>query len=230
MVSLCVLSYKRPDALRKCLESIWETADLPYQLIVNSDGGDLENDAWLYSQFKAGKISNLILNGGKNRGVGRSFQNCLGVAEGEYIFKIDADIVFKPKWLSTAISTLVQNKDVGAISLFDYHTYDPNDSRFFPQTNVISARNDCFIVADFVSSVYGFRRMELPFSDYELYGELDIPDDGLHQRFGNLAIAKEELCTNSGFGRNSVYVTMPDDDPAHAFKTPTSDTPLIYQP
>lgn len=224
--SLCVLSYKRPATLKRCIKSILATADYPYQLIINSDGGDNENLPTLWELYNSGKVSNMILNTGKNRGVGRSFQNCLGVAEGDYIFKIDTDLVFKPHWLSTACNALEKHNDIGAVSLFNYRHYDPNDTRF----NVLEERvNDgLLIVNDFVSSVYGFRKHSL-----DKWGrEYDtIPDDGYHtllgKRFGHLAITSEDYCTNDGFGvGKSVYVSGTMD---HPYKTPTFDQPIIFK-
>lgn len=223
LVSLCVLAYKRPQLLKECLDSIWQTADFPYQLIVNLDAWDVHNSAYIYELYDKGRISNLVLNGGNNRGVGRSFQNCLGLAEGEYIFKIDTDLIFRENWLSTGVKILKQNKDIGAVSLFDYRHYDPNDTRF----NRIEEREDCSIVNDFVSSVFGFRRKDLTLENVEM------PDDGIHTTLqslrGKLAITKVDYVKNDGFGINSVYVTMPDKDPAHAYKTPTHQEPLIFK-
>src|SRR4051812_5049952 len=117
--SLCVLAYKRPDLLRLSLDSLFSTCDYPYQLIINLDGADSQNLEFLQNLFNSDRVSNLIFNSGNNRGVGRSFQNCLGVAEGDYIFKIDTDIIFKPKWLSSCIKILENNPDIGTVSPFD---------------------------------------------------------------------------------------------------------------
>lgn len=224
--SLCLLSYKRPEALKECLKSLFDNTDYSYSLIVNADGGDSDNLDYLVSLQKEGRISSLIISGGKNRGVGRSFQNCLGITEGDYIFKIDADLVFKPYWLSTAIGILDNNPDVGAVSLFDYNHYDPNDDRFKSEVNHIENRADCIIVKDFVSSIYGFRAEELKKIIW-VDGYQGIPDDGLHQYFGKMAITKKDYVINNGFGvTKSVYVSGTMD---HPYKTPTYDEPLIFQ-
>ncbi len=227
--SLCVLAYKRPNLLPLCLDSLIHTSDYPFQLIVNLDAGDESNLDYVLGLHKKGLVSNIIINGGDNRGVGRSFQNCLGVAEGDYIFKIDTDLIFKPNWLSTAVNILKNNSDIGAISLFDYNHYDPNDSRFKPLENHLEEREDCTVVKDFVSSIYGFRRLELEKAVDKMPPYPGIPDDGLHQQFGKMAITKQDFVENKGFGVNSVYVTMPDKNPENAFKTPTFNEPLIFR-
>lgn len=193
---------------------------------MNVDGGDSWAIGYLSELLNRGEISKLILISGNNRGVGRSFQNCLGVAEGDYIFKIDTDLVFKPNWLSKALLVLDNNPEVGAVSLFDYNYYDPNDDRFKPETCRLEERPDCYIVKDFVSSIYGFRKEDA-------YGWFPhaMPDDGFHTKLqeqkGKLAITKENLVTNNGFGvYKSVYVSGTEENP---YKTPTYDEPLIFQ-
>jgi glycosyltransferase involved in cell wall biosynthesis len=220
--SLCLLAYKRPEQLKKCIKSLKDTADYPYTLIINVDGADSECQSIAFNFLELGEVSHVICTGSNNRGVGRSFQNCLGVAEGDFIFKIDTDLTFEHGWLSRAVEILENNRDIGAISLFDYNHYDPNDERFSPSANHLQVREDCIVVKDFVSSIFGFRNMVLP--------EI-IPDDGLHQtiasRFGSgLAITKQDYVKNSGFGvGKSVYVSGTPENP---YKTPTHDEPLIF--
>lgn len=220
--SLCILSYKRPERLQECLDTLLATIDYPCEIIINCDGGDTA--ARLASDyFHLGKASKLILSIGDNRGVGRSFQNCLGVAEGDYIFKIDSDIIFKPQWLSKAVSVLENNLDVGTVGLFDYHRQDPNDDRFKPENNVAERRVDCLIVKDYVSSIYGFRKDLLD----NWLG--DIPDDGLHSTVGGREryMALLDVVDNKAFGFGSVYVTLKPD--GTAFKTQTFDSPLLFE-
>lgn len=226
--SLCILSYKRVDMLQQCLKSLHETIDSPCEIIINFDGVEDNVMDWDMSMIQTYalhlKASKYIIAKGKNRGVGRSFQNCLGVAEGDYIFKIDTDLIFKPHWLSTAIDILDNNIDVGAISLFNYKHYNPKEERF----NILEERTDCFIVDDFVSSIYGFRKDDLGLDAIPY----TIPDDGLHKNLvltthRKLAITKEDFVTNTGFGLGrSVYV-VPDKD-GNPMKAKTYNTPLLF--
>src|SRR5947207_550687 len=98
--SLCVLAWNRPGMLSVCLKSLHDTLDYPAEIIVNFDADVFYNQDITISPKL---YSKKIVSNGKNRGVGRSFQNCLGVAEGDYILKIDDDLIFKPHWLSTTI-------------------------------------------------------------------------------------------------------------------------------
>lgn len=218
--SLCLLSYKRPESLASCLNTIKKTADFPHEIIINSDGNDIENQQFIYDSMYVGRTSKIVLNGGLNRGVGHSFKACVALSEGDYIFKIDTDLTFSHKWLSSAIKALEAHSDVGAISLFNYRNYDPSDTRF----EILEQRDNCNIVNDFVSSIYGFRRSDLAqCSGYD-------QDDGFHQELrslrGKLAITKQDFVHNSGFGiGKSVYVTGTAENPR---KTETHNLPLIF--
>lgn len=226
--SLCILAYKRPKLLNDSIRSLHETIDYPCEIIINYDGLDNVAD---FAPEGFVKCSKQILVYGKNRGVGRSLQNCLGLCEGDYIFKIDADLMFKPKWLSSAINILT-DKSIAAVGLFDYNKWDPNDDRFKPENNVIEDRGDYKIVKDFVSSIYGFRKddidvllEEAPCTDEK--GNLN--DDGLHSALqtyrGKLAL--KDMVENTAFGNKSVYVTIKPD--GTAFKTATYDQPLLFK-
>lgn len=220
-VSLCILAYKRPEQLVDCISTISRTAQYPHEIIVNLDADNEDrNRDYLYRLFRDRKISKLIFSNGKNRGVGRSFANCVGMAEGEYICKVDTDLTFKDGWLKKGVEILQNNPDIGATSFFNYNHYDPNDKRF----EITAERKECYIVNDFVSSIYLFNRDKLTLNDK--WKE----DDGFHSTIQNadkkLAITKDDYVNNSGFGvGNSVYVVGTMDNPR---KAEVYNEPVIY--
>ena len=133
-------------------------------------------------------------------GIAKSIHNCLGVASGNYLFKVDADLGYRPNWLKEAVSIL-DHKEVGCVGLFDYRNYDPNDGRF----NKLERKENFFIVDDFVASLYGFTK-----DTYEKWGRF-IGQDGWHnflQTKGyDLAISSRDLISNFGFGLGkSIFV------------------------
>jgi glycosyltransferase involved in cell wall biosynthesis len=213
--SLCILAYKRPQELKVCLESLLQTIDSPCEIIINFDG--VESMVDIMHTFPT-KFSKLIVNRGKNRGVGRSFQNCLGLAEGEFIAKLDADLTFTSGWLSKAVKVLENNPDIGCLGLFDYSNWDPNDERFKPKNNVIEKREDCVIVKDFVSSAYIFRAKDKSLIE-------PVQDDGNHGKLGKLALINVVDSKTFGVGK-SVYVVGTMEDPR---KAETYDSPLIFK-
>jgi len=215
--SLCILSYERPDFLIRSLESLKKNTKYPYELIVNDDASLNQRVAsYLTEQYFKGHISHLILNSGKNMGVGRSFRNCIGVSNGDYIFKLDADLEYKPGWIETAVNIIENNKDAGCVGLFNYLNYVKEDDRFVK----IEEREDCNVVKDFVNSGYGFKR-----EIFDKFGD-SLGDDGW-QVFVNSQglkslIPKEDVVINFGFGKDSIYV-MPGGG-----TRPKSEYPKIY--
>jgi len=222
--SLCVLAYKRPDRLKICLQSILEnTKNFPYELIVNLDADNLrENRDYLFSLLNENKISKLVMVNGNNRGVGQSLSNCIGVAEGRYIVKIDSDLEFTdPTWLEVGTTYLARYPKIAAISFFDYRNYDPNDKRFVVQATIERLKE----VNDFVSSIYIFRASDAQdVTGWKL-------DDGYHQVLKasynrRLAITDTDMVKNSGFGVvHSTYVSGTENSP---YKTPTFPEPFIF--
>lgn len=216
--SLCIIAYKRAEMLDECIQSLHDNTEYPFELIVNVDGNSGYHVDKVIDKYRVRSlISKAILVNGGNRGVGHSFTNCVKLSEGEYIFKIDTDILFNKGWLSECIK-LLHNPSISAVSPFNYNNYDPDDNRF----QILHSIDGGYIVNDFVSSIYGFRKVH--------WKNREIPDDGFHQtlrtEFGSLAITKKDFVVNQGFGlEKSVYVVNTEKGPAKAM---TYDEPLIF--
>ena len=100
LASLCILSFNRPTYLRQTIASLKECTHYPYELIVVEDGSYVEENAdFLWKLYKAKTISSLILNPGKNQGVGSSINKAFHVAHGKYLLKLDADLLYTDGWL-----------------------------------------------------------------------------------------------------------------------------------
>ena len=222
--SLCVLAFERPEFLVRSLDTLLVNTKYPYELIINDDaskGWDVRS--LLLERFNEGQISHLILNDGENMGVGRAFRNCVGVSNGDYIFKLDADLEYFHGWLQTAVDIIEKNEDAGCVGLFNYRDYDPDDDRF----EVIEERHDCFMVTDFVNSGYGFKReiwdkfghvLEDDGWQCEVQTRTGIDKSGNEFQYKSL-IPKQDVVVNIGFGKNSVFVN-PDGTVREKSKLP----------
>lgn len=208
--SICILSYQRLDFLKKTMESLFNTVSgYPMEIICHDDGSDPEVKKYLFSLLEEKKISYLLLNGGKNRGIGTAIRNCFKIASGKYLFKLDTDLEFKENWLKEAIEIL-ERPSVGAVSLLDYNNYNPADERF-KTTQVLEYGDLKYkIVTDFISCLYGVKR-----EVYEQFKD-HLSTDGWHQYIKNqgyyLAISNEDKIVNFGFGENtSIYLEKKSD-------------------
>jgi len=190
--------------LKESIESLLPTLkNKNVEIIIHDDGSDNDVKSYIFDLVKQKKVSFAIFNAGNNLGIGEAIQKCLKLSSGEFLFKADADIIYKEKWLENAISVLNSDR-VGAVSLFNYRNYNREDNRF----NILHSTNNYHVVDDFVSSIYGFKRKRLD--------EFGYPGtDGWHQVVGkkyNLAITKDDYVANIGFGLgNSVWVVQKKD-------------------
>lgn len=204
--SVAILSYERYDFLVKMMTSLLKTkSGYPMEIIVHSDGStDKRVIEYLQSLASQGKISYLIQNCGKNRGIGEAVRKCFKIASGKYLFKVDTDLEFKENWLKEAVEIL-ERPNVGSVSLLDYNNYNPEDKRFETIQTLEYGDLKYKIVTDFISCLYGVKR--------EIYEEFKnkLDTDGWHKYIQSqgyyLAISNEDKIVNFGFGENtSIYL------------------------
>lgn len=109
------------DVLKVCLNSIRQTADLPYDLLVFDNGSCAEVCQYLLDEKKAGNIQYLILSE-KNLGKGGAWNMILSGAPGEIIAYTDNDCLFYPGWLSRSIQVLETYPKVGMVTARPFRT------------------------------------------------------------------------------------------------------------
>src|SRR3990167_95421 len=91
-ISVVITSYSRPDYLKRAIDSIHATADMPFELIVNDDGSYKEAKDKLYGM--SDKISTIIFNNGKNMGLNEAANRCISLASSRYILFATDDCWF----------------------------------------------------------------------------------------------------------------------------------------
>lgn len=109
------------EVLKVCLDSIRETADLPFDLLVFDNGSCEEVRQYLLDEHQAGKIQFLILSE-KNLGKGGAWNVILGGAPGEIIAYTDSDAFFYPGWLSRSVQILETFPKVGMVTARPFRT------------------------------------------------------------------------------------------------------------
>lgn len=109
------------EVLKVCLESIRESADLPYDLMVFDNGSCEEARQYLLDEHQAGRIQFLILSE-KNLGKGGAWNMILGGAPGEIIAYTDSDAYFYKGWLSRSVQLLETYPNVGMVTARPFRT------------------------------------------------------------------------------------------------------------
>lgn len=224
--SLCVLSYNRPDMLARCLASIHETADMPFELIVHDDGSTDRRVYDILSGY-APAISTVITNRpGNNQGVGLAVERMFELASGDYLFKIDQDCTFEHGWLSEMCG-LLDYGEVGTVGGFRYWL-DPVDHRKM----LVRETTEYDVVEDYVSSVFGVSGLT-----WDAYGwkwtthSEAFAEDVMFKRYlteerGLIhVLTKPDVVHNDGFGVGPSTVV-----PEHGKTHPIHRYPYLFGP
>lgn len=109
------------EVLKVCLESIRQSADLPFDLMVFDNGSCEEVRQYLLDEHQAGRIQFLILSE-KNLGKGGAWNVILAGAPGEIIAYTDSDAYFYKGWLSRSVQILETYPRVGMVTARPFRT------------------------------------------------------------------------------------------------------------
>src|SRR5690606_20372135 len=213
--TLCVLSYERPDFFSRSMNSLENSRPgVPYQLIIHDDGSAWD-DGKLYNQLTkqaSVKGATVVLNKpGHNQGQGVALNRMFKIAQGDYIFKLDADLEYKSGWLLKAVKLMEDNPEIGLLGLLHYY-HEPVDSR----KTIIEEFDDWSSHTHILGSAFAVRREtweELaPFKEHlESFSEdWDFQNRVTKSEKWVCALPKESLVENFGFGIGKSMVVCED--------------------
>jgi glycosyltransferase involved in cell wall biosynthesis len=112
--SIIVSTYNRPDALRKCVESIFLQKTLPQEIVIADDGSGKETER-LVTELKATSPVKLIHVWQEDKGYqlamirNRSF----AAAAGPYLIQIDGDLILEKHFLKDHLAMAKPGTFVG---------------------------------------------------------------------------------------------------------------------
>jgi glycosyltransferase involved in cell wall biosynthesis len=109
------------DVLQASLNSLRETADLPFDLLVFDNGSCDEVLQYLAGEKQKGNIQHLMLSE-KNLGKGGAWNVMLAGAPGEIIAYADNDVLYYPGWLSKSVHLLETFPNVGMVTSRPFRT------------------------------------------------------------------------------------------------------------
>ncbi len=116
------------EVLKQSLQSLWQSADLPYDLLVFDNGSCAEVRAFLMDAQREGRIQYLILSE-KNLGKGGAWNIILSGAPGEIIAYGDGDVYYYPGWLSRSVQILETFPNVGMVTSRPFRTPEKYSDR-----------------------------------------------------------------------------------------------------
>lgn len=109
------------EVLKVTLDSIRESADLPFDLLVFDNASCEEVRQYLLDEHQAGRIQFLILSE-KNLGKGGAWNMILAGSPGEIIAYTDSDAYFYKGWLSRSVQILETYPNVGMVTARPFRT------------------------------------------------------------------------------------------------------------
>jgi glycosyltransferase involved in cell wall biosynthesis/GT2 family glycosyltransferase len=109
LLSVIVLAWNGLELTQRCIESIRQHTDIPYELILVDNGS--EDDTPSYAAQAADEP---IINA-TNRGFSPGFNQGLEQARGGYVAFLNNDTQVPPGWASRLASTLEQHPEAGAV-------------------------------------------------------------------------------------------------------------------
>lgn len=228
MISVCVLSFNRPDFLKQSLKSIVRHSTEPLEIIVHDDGSsDRDVTDWLVSEVRVGNISHIVLNPeGHNEGQGIALNRMFHMASGDIIIKSDQDLLYQPNWNQTIRNVFEANEEVSALGEMDRigclggfkYMVDPVDWRkmqIADQTWEGTSWQEC---QDFVGSF-----MAIPREAWESFGPFEerstaFAEDAVFKGWISeaqdwcCALTADDIVKNVGFGEGPSTVVVRDDE------------------
>jgi glycosyltransferase involved in cell wall biosynthesis len=103
------------EVLKVCLESLGESTDTPYDLLVFDNASCPEVRAFLTDAHQQNRIQYLVLSD-RNIGKGGAWNFIFQAAPGEFIAYADSDIHFYPGWLSSSLAILEAYPRAGMVT------------------------------------------------------------------------------------------------------------------
>ncbi len=123
LVSIVILSLERGEDLRRNIESLKETVNVPYEVIIVDNGSKGKETLDYLDEIDGqptkenGRIfvhrnkRNLGCSGGRKLGTELALKT-----KSKYILMVDNDVTYTPGWLEKLISEIEKSKKIGAVS------------------------------------------------------------------------------------------------------------------
>ena len=127
-----MVTYNRLDLTEKTLNSLLETTDVDFELIIVDNGSTDGTQEYLdnfcnNTDFNIGsphlKSSKILLNK-ENLGIAKARNQALKAASGDWLCTLDNDVILPNGWLSQSIDILNKNKNFASIGVnFEKETF-----------------------------------------------------------------------------------------------------------
>jgi glycosyltransferase involved in cell wall biosynthesis len=96
-ITLCICTMNRPEDLSRCLDSVFQSNEMPDEIIISDDSPDGRP-----TQLVVAKYPGIIYQEGPHRGLGPNRNSCIKCAKSSHIIFIDDDVRVPSEFFATA--------------------------------------------------------------------------------------------------------------------------------
>ena len=199
-VSVIMPVYNRQEKwLREAIESILNQTFSDFEFIILNDGSTDENVEKVITSYDDKRI--VFINNKYNQGFIGALNQCLDVAQGEYIAKMDSDDISLPERLEKQVNYLNTHPDIGLVGA-GYRAFDKADHSLILKENVflLDMLKECcttlFLARRSIIAQNNlrFRKEFIHAEDYDFYARF--------MRYANIANLQEVLYLYRWHGEN----------------------------
>lgn len=223
--SCCVLSYERPEFLAQTIGTMIAHADFPMEIIVHDDGSENPAVRSLLRELLDRRLVSAVIENppGHNQGQGVAVNRMFSMAKGDFLLKIDQDLLFKRGWLRRAVEILDGNWErrfykedhpekeplIGALGLFRYPAEPVKYEDMFIQDFPTWEWHEDFVGSALVMRAETYRRHGPWEERSEAFAE-DLEFKKLLKSKGFvMALPRtDDFCSNQGFGEGPSTVVV----------------------
>jgi GT2 family glycosyltransferase len=114
---LILLSWNHLEQTRPCLESLFETVDVPSRLLIVDNGSEPAVRAFLASVAPRGQVTEVaLLQNERNEGFPRGMNLGLRASTAPFVCLLNNDLRFTPGWLSEMIRVAEADDSIGLVN------------------------------------------------------------------------------------------------------------------
>ncbi|MBB6024671.1 GT2 family glycosyltransferase [Paenibacillus sp. JGP012] len=114
LVSFVILSFEKKDMTLKCVESIQNTVNIPYEIIIFDNASSLETKEFIKQNIEI--LENVTVHySDENLGCPGGRRKATKMAKGDYVINLDNDIVVTNGWIEELLVRAEQNENIGAV-------------------------------------------------------------------------------------------------------------------
>ena len=194
LVSIVILSLERGEDLRRNIESLKETVNVPYEIIIVDNGSKGKETLDYLDEIEGqatkgnGRVfvhrnkTNLGCSGGRKLGTDFALRT-----KSKYILTVDNDVTYTPGWLEKLISEIEKSEKIGAVGSLILRPH--KDGKFRVQWN----GGTLSIIGDFLIQVLRVDEGKV-YGEGRLGGQMEC--DWLP---GSLTLIKKEVARKIGY-------------------------------